>query len=839
MADEVRAELAFPVVGIGASSGGLEALEAFFERTPADSGMAFVIVQHASPQHQSLLAQQLRTHTRMPVHEVEHGVALSPDHIYVNTAGSTLTLKDGRLERSGSPEARGGLDDFLRSLAAVQQRKAVAVVLSGSGTQGIVGAQAIRAAGGICIAQDPAAAAFPGMPSNLICAGQADRVCDARDIPDTLRKYARHEYVAMQVAGEQTEMLSQRGTAQVSEILHALRSHARRDFSVLQMPALWRRIQRRMALNDVSSVSDYAAAMRNSPSEIAALAEDLMSRAGGFFRDRAAWEALRSAVIAPLVASHRGNDPIRAWVAACGRGEEAYTLALLFAQEIGASRANDAPQVKIFATDPAEAAIASARAAVYPTGIATDLSHEHLERFFERDDYAYRVKPAIRGMVVFANHDLLRDPPFSQVDLCICRELLAGLELEARQRAIAQLHFGLRDGGHLLLGRAEPGEGAHLPFEEVSGQCGIYRRPRAGRYPVGLLPAVAGRITPASADPLETPQARAAQPSLTLLLQRALLERFGPPTIVVDRVDQVIYFHGRMDPFLQYPSGSATHDLLRLIRPALRLTVRTVLRAATRENRCVMASVEVGDSPDASRTIEVTAAPVLEGRSPAYFMVSFREAEGLRRKRGWSGDEGLQAVEKAASHTELQVLRQDLQSSVEACDSMGEELEAANAEAAAISEELQSRNEELETNREELQSVNCALHGLNAQLQSRIAALESSTGDLTSVLSALEIGIMVLTRDYRIRYYNPFIRDVLDLTPGDLGRPLTDLAWKFTDEQFLEDVRNVLADLSSRERQVRSHRGDSYLRRISPHRWHEDRVDAVIVMFIDKAETPR
>ena len=839
-----RARLPYPIVGIGASAGGLEALQDFFRNTPADTGMAFVVVQHLSPEHQSLMAEILARQTQMPVRQIEDGMPVEANEVYVIAPGFTLTLREGRLHLGQPIETRGHrrpVDDFLRSLAQEQKERAIAVILSGTGTNGTAGAQAVKAAGGICIAQNPDTAAFPGMPRSLIHAGYADQVLEVRDIPKVIIRYIGNPYIGAEADARRAEEELQRDRAHLREILAILRTRTRHDFNGYRKPTLLRRIQRRMGLTALSNLPDYAAVLRQRPEEVASLANDLMINVTGFFRDPEAWEALRAAVIAPLCASKGHAEPLRAWVAACASGEEAYTLAILLAEELRA-RGNERTEVKIFATDTAEKSLALARAGVFPGGIEADMSPERLERYFDKDEHTYRVKKEIRDMVVFAPQDILRDPPFSRVDLCTCRNLLIYLEPETQRRVMSLLHFALREGGYMFLGNTESTGNAEHLFEQVSKKWRIYRKTGVGQHRFSDVPSFAARIPEEVPRSNESPTAGAVRPGATLLLQRALLERYGPPTVVVDRADQVVYFHGLTDPFLQHPAGEPTRDLMQLIKPSLRIAVRTVLRGSSRDNRATVTQVEFGDAAP-RRKLEITAEPVLPGNAPEYFLVSFRTLEvheatlppvsdqpvvpiaQTQKEPGAQEDPGVQE--------ELRILRRELQSTIEAFEATSEELKASNEEAMSINEELQSTNEELETGKEELQSVNEELTTVNSQLQTKIAQLEATTNDLANLLSSTSIAVMFLDSEFRVRRFTPAVNDLLELIGSDIGRPVTDLAPKFTDGKLLDDAREVLATLVPIEREVPSHSGRWYLRRTLPYRTAENRIEGVVITFVD------
>ncbi|MDB5328518.1 MAG: torS, partial [Phycisphaerales bacterium] len=444
--------LPFPVIGVGASAGGLEAYTEFVQSLPEKPGMAYVLVQHLSPKHESMIAEILGRHTSLPVLQVEDGMAVEADHIYVIRPGYTMTLEKGYLRLGESllkPGHSRPIDDFFRSLAEEQRERGVAVILSGMGSNGTAGAQAVRVVGGLCIAQDPESAKFPSMPRSLIDAGVADFVLRPHEIHEVLQRYAAHPYSR----GERTaEQLARREQAVFTEILAVLRTRTRHDFSGYKKPTLIRRIQRRMGLAQVELLGDYARILRQSPAEVTALADDLLIHVTGFFRDAVVWEMLRERVIRPLVADRADEGSIRVWVTACATGEEAYTLAMLLVEE--ADAVGKRFDIKVFATDMAERSLGYARAGIFPGGIESEVTAERLARFFDKDDVMYRVKKELRELVIFAPQNVLQDPPFSRLDIVTCRNLLIYLEPDVQRRVLTLLHFGLREGGTLVLGNS-------------------------------------------------------------------------------------------------------------------------------------------------------------------------------------------------------------------------------------------------------------------------------------------------------------------------------------------------------------------------------------------------
>jgi two-component system, chemotaxis family, CheB/CheR fusion protein len=836
-----RAKLPFPLVGLGASAGGVEALRRFFAAIPGTSGMAYVVIQHLSPDHESLMADILSRCTPMCVRQIEDGMRVEANHVYVIRPGNTVTLEDGTLRLGEPTEKRGHrrpVDDFFRSLAREQREAAIAIVLSGTGTNGTAGAQAIKAAGGLCIAQDPGTADFPGMPQSLIHAGFADRVLKTEEMSAVLERYVRHPYLEPDPVGRarvQDEL--ERHRRQLNEILALVHARTGRDFAPYKTGTILRRVQRRMGLLGVSDLEGYGSWLRagtaESSAESSALANDLMINVTGFFRDPEAWEALREAVVRPMVEERAAHVPIRAWVTGCASGEEAYSLAMLLAEE--AERARKSIEVKIFATDTADKPLAFARAGTYPGGIEGDLSPERLERFFEKDEHTYRIKKSLRDQVVFAPQDVLRDPPFSRVDLVTCRNLLIYLEPEAQQRALTLMHFALREEGYLFLGNAESVGQADGLFQVVSKRWRIYQRRVSAERRLAELPALALR------QPEGRPASAAApvslRPSGTVMIQAALLEEFGPPTAVVDANERMLYFHGDAGPFLHTPSGETTQNLLELVRLPLRSAVRSALRRAVGEKQPIAVRSEAAEAGAAPVT--VIAAPMRSSPALQHFRVSFVQARSAdaTAAAGIGSARAAQPVQARpgdpALEEELRHLRRELQTSVEAFEATNEELKASNEEVTSVNEELQSANEELETSKEELQSLNEELVTVNGQLQTKVLDLEALTNDLDNLLSSTNIAVVFLDRELNVRRFTPAIQDLLQLISADIGRPLAHLAQRFTDDDFIADARQVIATLTALEAEVLSHSGRWYLRRTLPYRTEDNRIGGIVITFID------
>ncbi len=832
VSSEEAPRLPFPVVGIGASAGGLEAFIEFFGAMPDDSGIAFVLIQHLPPDRESLMASILTKHTRMPVHEVEDGMPVDANHVYVIRPGHTLTIEGGKL-RLGESLAKPGhnrpVDDFFRSLAEEQRERAICIIMSGMGSNGSAGTEQIKAVGGVAIAQDPESAKYPSMPQHLINTGNADFILRPNEMPAVLVRYASHSYVRERPS---PETAVQREWHHLNEILTALRARTRRDFSGYKKPTILRRIQRRMSLNQVEELGDYAKLLRQNPSEASALSDDLMIHVTGFFRDEEAWEALRQRVIVPLVQSREPDSSIRCWVAACSSGEEAFTLCMLLSE--AAAQAGKSFDIKVFATDTAERSLSLARNGTYPLGIESEIPLPYLDRYFDREDSVYRVKRDIRELVVFAPQNIIQDPPFSRLDICSCRNLMIYLEPELQRRILSLLHFGLREGGTLFLGSSETVAGADELFETIDKRARIFRRVGPTRH--GVL----GFPFPAAVDESAGTAAgatRSVKPPINQLTNHLLLDRYTPAAVTIDRDHRVVYFHGDTNPYLSQPVGEPTRELFALVRDNVRGALRTALQKAVSEHRQASARGAVVERPNGRFRTDVTVMPFDDKLAPGHYLVTFQEQEEPAPLSVPSGTDTTQDV--ARLQEELTRVRDELQSTIEELQSSNEEMKASNEEAMSVKVEVQSTNEELETSKEELQSLNEELTTLNIQLQTKMEELEATTNDLTSLFSSTDIAVMFLDTKLRIRRFTPAISDLFDAIPADIGRPLSDLAEKFSDPDLPGDSQAVLDRLTPVEREIASSTGRVYLRRTLPYRTSDNRIAGVVITFVDISERKR
>ncbi|SDH77125.1 EAL domain-containing protein [Roseospirillum parvum] len=833
----------FPIVGVGASAGGIAALNTFFDHMPPDSGMAFVVILHLDPSQASRVAEIIATHTAMPVVQAEQGMPVEPDRVYVIPPATLLGLGDEifRLEEM-NPERvrRRPVDHFFTAVAALRGERAVGVILSGTGSNGSEGIRRIKEAGGLIAVQDPETAEYPGMPQNAVATGLADIVLPVEALPDTIRRVILHdETVSQPVKGPGPTVSS----PPLDAILDAIRTETGHEFQCYKDAMIGRRVQRRMGLKGLRTITDYLDLVRQNPQEASALARDLLINVTSFFRDPEAWEDLRAQVIAPMVAERDPDRPIRAWVAGCATGEEAYTLAMLLIEATEAAQGS--VSVRIFATDASEDALAVGRDGVYPASVIETLPPARIERFFSPEDDAFRVRPILRDAITFAPQNLLRDPPFSRMDLIVCRNVLIYLKPDVQRKLLALFRFALRQGGALFLGSVETALGANEGFKAISKRWRIHRRtgpvPRDGvEFPVvGGPPTGAQGVASTSGSAPTAPHRDHSE-----LARRALLDRFAPAAVLTDSDLRLLSVHGDTTPFLRHPDGEQTRDLTRHLRDALPHTVRNLRQRALAQRRTQSGQV-VMTGQDLHHAVTVAVAPLSSGQGDTLLLITFdrngaRDSAPLRAPHPEAANPHPaddQAETPATLEQHLLATQEQLRLTVRQLEGANEDLKASNEEIMTMNEELQSTNEELESSKEELQSLNEELNTVNSQLQNKVQELESKSNDLNNLLNSTDTPTLFLDQAMTVRWFTPGLRRLVDLTPGDMGRPFASFARKVVDETFEADASSVLSTLTPNERQVPGTQGDQwFLRRILPYRTEDDRIEGIVVTYIDITE---
>ncbi|HXP95082.1 MAG TPA: chemotaxis protein CheB [Telmatospirillum sp.] len=828
-----RGDADFPVVGLGASAGGLDACKALIGALPADNGMAFILIQHLDPTHESMMVDLLTGHTSMTVRQATEGMPVVRDHLYVIPPGTYLSVVDGalRLSRPHAPHgARLPFDFLLQSLAEEYGARAVAVILSGTGADGSVGIPAVKKKGGLVIAQDPEEAAFDGMPRNAIRTGDVDLVLPVSDIPDALVKYDRRMTLVHTPTPSPPREKAQDCLLKIIDLLRTKTAH---DFTLYKQGTLQRRIERRMALAAIESgnMERYLEVLRNDKTELDLLAKDLLINVTSFFRDPQVFDLLAKTIVPELVGSQTPGHPLRIWVAGCSTGEETYSLAMLFREEIMASRRDITLQV--FASDVDPDAVAHARESVYPDSIETDVSPERLARFFSKEDHHYRVLPELREAVVFTVQDVLADPPFSRLDLISCRNLLIYLRPEAQTKVTSLFNFALREGGILLLGSSETVGNADNHFEFISKSERLYRH--VGRARPGEV-----GFSMAAGDGMRVPmrpgqgQAPSRQTALGDLCRRLVMEAYAPAAILINRKYECLYTLGPTDRYLRVAPGPPTHDLFAMTRQDLRTKLRSAIQQASQENTRVVAtgSQIVHNGQAISFGIDVQ--PVLnEGED--LLLICFVDMQ-KREQKQLSPVASVDDTLVAELEQELDATRTELKDAIRNLEISSEEQKAINEEALSVNEEYQSTNEELLTSKEELQSLNEELSALNSQLQETLELKRVTNNDLQNVLYSTDVATIFLDTALNIRFFTPATKILFNVIPGDVGRPLADLTSLAMDNALPIDARTVLKTLAPIEREIEALSGLWYIRRILPYRTQNDGIEGVVITFVDITE---
>jgi two-component system, chemotaxis family, CheB/CheR fusion protein len=821
-----REELGY-VVGIGASAGGLRALQSFFKELPVESGMSFVVVVHLDPKAKSALTELLQPKTSMPVTQVVRAVKVEPNHVYIIPPDKDLSMADSTLRLSPRTELRRNqapIDFFLRSLAETHERSAIGILLSGSGSDGVQGLKWIKEHGGMTLVQSPEDAEFDSMPRNAIQRGVVDRVLPAAELGA--------EVVRLRIAADEIQLNSTTAApddqhATLGKLFALLRARTGHDFSNYKKATVLRRIERRMQFARQESLGDYLGFVRQRPDEVKGLFNDLLITVTSFFRDPEAFDALEAQVIPKLITEFSGEKEMRGWVAGCSTGEEAYSVSILLCEQ--AARVDDPPKFQIFASDLADTVFPFAREGLYPDSIAADVKPERLARFFTREPTGYRVKKSVRERVLFAPHDLLKDPPFARLDLIVCRNVLIYLEANLQRQVLEVFHYALKPGGFLFLGSSESGEAASDLFSPVDKKHRLFvRQSSSPKTP----PRMPHRKSPPRirVDPDEVAIAPPARAPSVAELHRELLEAYAPPSLVVDNERRLVHLSDRVGRYLRLAGGGPSQDVLDLVPGELKHQLRILLDRALRKGE----PGEALDIPVAyegeTRRIDVFVRPA--GDENRFALVVFQENPVTETAPTESP--------KATSRSQVQRLeddlnraRQELQSNLEEHENTVEEFRAANEELQSINEEQRATSEELETSKEELQSINEELHTTNQEFRIKNEELSQVNSDLLNLMNSTEIGTVFLDQDLRIRRYTPPMTRLFSFSETDRGRHLSDLTNRLSYKDLIPDARRVLETLEKTEREVTTDDGSWFVVRISPYRSMDDRIDGVVLTFFD------
>jgi len=839
---EPAADGNFLVVGLGASAGGVQALRDFFSHVPADTNMAYVVILHLSPDHDSQLAEVLQSASLLPVTKVERRTPIEPDHVYVIPPNKSLEIEDGHihvLNVTSHEMRRAPVDILFRTLAQSHGPRAVSVVLSGTGANGSMGMKRVKEMGGLCIVQDPKEAEYNDMPTHSLATGLVDYVLSVAQIPAQIIAY-REQLKRVRI-NDPPPLATTEESKALHDIFAQLMLRTGHDFSNYKRPTVLRRIARRISVHQLRDLTAYSRFLKENPAEATALLKDLLISVTNFFRDAEAFAALERDIIPKLFEGKTPDDQVRVWVAGCATGEEAYTVTMLLVEY--AATLIGAPQIQVFATDIDEAAIATARDGFYTINDAADVPPERLSRHFVNDEGGYRVRREIRERVLFAVHNIIKDPPFAHIGLATCRNFLIYLNHTAQRRVMDVLHFALSPTGYLMLGSSESVDGAVDLFSVFDKEHRIYQSRLVETrlsFPVpdkGFFSTLA--------QPPELPRMRDSQPTLRSTyaqLHQRLLERYAPPSIVVNEDYDILHMSESAGQFMQIQGGELSTNLLALVRPELRLELRAALYEAANRKVDVDSNgirIQVGE---AIESINVRVRPVLndEDRARGFFLILLEEV-----KEPTPNEQSKIVItdedEVFARHLEEELLevKAHLRSTIEHHELQREELKASNEELQAMNEEMRSAAEELETSKEELQCINEELTTVNQELKVKIEELGHTNDDLRNLINSTRIGTVFLNRELRVKLFTPHARDIFNLIPADVGRPISDITSKLEDDHLIEDAARVLERLQPIERTVRTKDGFAYLMQISPYRTIEDRIDGVVLAFLDITERQR
>lgn len=824
-------ETSFPIIGIGASAGGLEAYEQFFRHVPEKCDMAFVLIQHLDPSHASMLSDIVQRTTAMPVIEAQDQMKVLPNHVYVIPPNRDLAIFHGKLQLNVPSEPRGQrmpIDAFMRSLADDQGEASVGIILSGTGTDGTLGLRAILGAGGLTLVQTPESAKFDGMPTSAIQSGYAAHILPAQEMPKTILDQLHHVIT-------KTDAPIQLAESGLNRILMLLRNSSGHDFGLYKKTTILRRIDRRMALHNIENADVYLRFLKENPAELQLLFKELLINVTNFFRDSELFDELKKNVLPQLLIDKPEDYVFRVWVPGCATGEEAYSIAIILRELMEESHQEFRTQ--IYATDLDDDAIATARAGLYLPNITQDVSPDRLRRFFIKDETGYRVRKEIREMIVFAVQNVIKDPPFTKLDLLSCRNLMIYLGPELQNRLIPAFHYALKSGGILVLSPSESiGHHAEL-FAAVNRKWKIYRATHTGASARKLITSGLAWASNPALKAAETTVKKARETNFVELSRRMLLQYFAPASVVTDMQGNILYVHGETGKYLRPAPGQATLNAIEMARDGLQLEIRSAINTITSSVEPFISKELTVKTNGQVSVVRFSVRRLTEPNAEdGMLLLCFQDVAAMpavKTKRLPQVSETTAQLRIEALEQELAYTKETLQANLEAQQANNEELLSSNEEMQSTNEELQSTNEELETSKEELQSVNEELITVNAELQSNIEQLSDMQNDMKNLLDNVNVGVIFLDQEMQIRRFTREATRIYRLMPSDINRHLGDIKADIEGDDLLVAAQTVLDTLVPYEREICATNGIWYLARIQPYRSLDNVIDGVVLTFTD------
>jgi len=835
-----RIESVFPIVGIGASAGGLEALEGFIANIPSGCNIAFVIIQHLAPKHKSIMDSLLQKYTDMKILPVKDRMKVEPNCIYLNPPNKDVSIINRNfclMEPTRAHAVNLPIDYFLRSLAEDQAEKSICIILSGTGTDGSLGLKAIKGSGGMTMVQIESQARYDNMPRSAIDTGMVDYILPVEKMPKELLKYAQHPYIE---GARKKVTPKQKYLDSVNKIFSLIRSAMGHDFSNYKQNTIRRRIERRMAVHQIGKIEQYVKYLIEKPAEVETLYKDMLIMVTNFFRDPAAFDILEKKIIKQIVKDEAAEHPIRIWVPGCGTGEEAYSIAILLEEAM--SKLKKHMDVQIFATDLDEDSTEYARVGSYPEAIAADVSAARLQRFFVREDSTYSIKKHIREMVIIAKQNLIKDPPFSKLDMVSCRNLLIYMDSVLQKRILSLFHYTLNPNGFMFLGSSETIGGFSNLFEPIDTKWKIFRRKN-----VSIRKGLDQPILPFYEPGIEMQSAEREvalpESNIRYLVEKVILENYAPSCVLVNEKYEIIYFHGQTDRYLSPPTGEPSFNILKMICEELRYKLSSSLHDVVKQKKTFVCKGLQVTRNGGFCTIDMTVRPFTEARASGdLIMVIFEESPSVQKAPGKKkrvyvvsaeseSDPRFKAIEQ-----ELASTKEYLQTAIEELETTNEELKSTNEELQSTNEELQSTNEELETSREELQSTNEELETVNSELQGKVDELKRTNNDLNNLLESTEIGTIFLDTNLQVKRFTPSVTEIFNLIKTDLGRPIGDITAKITYDNLYKDAKDVLRTLSQKNSEIQTSDGKWFSMQMHPYRTTENVIDGIVITFVDITE---